>query len=152
MPLSTTTLAELIQRRHDCLRELLALVRRQHELATAGDLDGLLVVLTCKQPYLDSLQSSSRALAPFNGEDAESRVWADPSHRVRCQTLWNECAAMYDEIVTGEQSSEAMLRERRDQVGRRLEAAHSTHHVHTTYLQGTQPLAVHAGQLDLTEA
>ena len=39
------------------------------------------------------------------------------------------------------------------QIGRRLQTAHSTHQIHTAYLQGTRPLAPHAGgQLDLTEA
>ena len=153
MALSTSTLAELVQRRHDCLRELLILVRQQQELAASGDLDRLLAVLSQKQPCLAALESLSRALAPFRDEDAERRVWADPSQRAHCQTLWNECATIYDEIVEGERGSEAVLREQRDQIGQRLETAHSTHQIHTAYLQGTRPLAPHAGgQLDLTEA
>src|SRR2546421_10675275 len=99
MALSTSTLAELVQRRHDCLRELLILVRQQQELAASGDLDRLLAVLSQKQPCLAALESLSRALAPFRDEDAERRVWADPSQRAHCQTLWNECATIYDEIV-----------------------------------------------------
>ena len=151
--LTTNTLAELIDRRHDCLRELLGLARQQQELATSGDVDGLLTILGRKQPYLEALQRISTALKPFREDDADERVWADPSHRVHSQRRWDECAALYDQIVGLERTSEAVLRERRDQVSRQLDASHSSHQVHRAYLHGTQPPAGQTGgQLDLTEA
>ncbi len=153
LTLTTDTLTELIDRRHDCLRELLGLTRQQHELAAAGDVDGLLAILGRKQPYLEALQHIAAALKPFRDDDAEQRVWTDPSHRARCQRLWDECATMYDEIVSLERASETVLRERRDQVGWQLHASHSTHQVHRAYLHGTEPSADQTGgQLDLTEA
>ena len=97
--LSTDTLAELIDRRHDCLRELLDLARRQHDLAAAGDVDGLLAVLGRKQPHLEALQHVAAALKPFREDHAEERIWPDPARRGACQRRWQECAAMYDEIV-----------------------------------------------------
>ena len=66
MALSTSTLAELVQRRHDCLGELLSLVRQQRALAASGDLDRLLAVLSQKQPYLEAVIPSLNdpSLAP----------------------------------------------------------------------------------------
>ncbi len=151
--LSTDTLAELIDRRHDCLRELLDLARRQHELAAAGDVDGLLAVLGRKQPHLEALQHVAAALKPFREDHAEERIWPDPARRAACQRRWQECAAMYDEIVGLERSSEAILRERRDQIGRQLYDGHSTQQSHSAYLHGAQPSTGQTGsQLDLMEA
>jgi flagellar biosynthesis/type III secretory pathway chaperone len=151
--LSTDTLAELIDRRHDCLRELLGLTRQQRALAVQGDVDALLAVLGRKQPFLEALQRIAAALQPFHHDDAERRTWADPARRAGCQRLWDECATMYDEIVNLERASEAVLREQRDQVGRQLHASHSTHQVHRAYLHGTEPSTGQTGnQLDLTEA
>jgi hypothetical protein len=152
MTLTTDTLAELIQRRHDCLGELLSLTRQQSELAATGDLDGLLAVLDRKQPPLGALQRISRALRPFQKEDADSRTWAGSLPRAACQRLWAECEVMCHEIVELEQASENVLRERRDQISRRMDTGHWAQAIHAAYLQGTAPLAHGAGnQLDLTE-
>src|SRR5262245_15331278 len=117
MPLPTTTLAELVGRWHDCLHELLGLVRQQQELAERGDMDALLVVLNRKQPYLEALPRSARALDPCRGEDPESRVWADPALRTHCQRQWQACDEMRAELMKREQASEATLRGRRDSIG-----------------------------------
>jgi hypothetical protein len=151
--LSTDTLAELIDRRHDCLRELLGLARQQHDLAAAGDVDGLLAILGRKQPQLEALQHIAAALKPFREENAEQRVWPDASRRVACQRRWDECTSMHDEIVGLERASEKSLRERRDEVGRRLHASHSAHQAHHAYLHAVQPQSGQTGgQIDLTEA
>ncbi len=151
--LTTDILAQLIDRRHDCLRELLALARRQQELAAEGDIDGLLAILGQKQPHLAALQHVSAALKPFREDGADERVWSDPSRRAHCQRRWHECSDMYDEIVGLERTSEAILRERREVLGRRLHDGHSTQQIHQAYLHGTQPSPGNSGsQLDLTEA
>jgi hypothetical protein len=152
MSLTANPLAELIERRRDCLSELLGFARRQGELATAGDMDGLLELLHHKQPRLEALERISRALKPFQDEDAEERTWPDASSRAACQRLWEECDAMHRELVELERAGEAALRERRDQISRRLDTNLWTQAIHSVYLQGTQPLAFGAGtQLDIRE-
>jgi hypothetical protein len=150
--LTTDALAELIDRRHDCLSELLGLARQQQESAAADDMDGLLAILARKQPCLEALQRISAALRPFREENAEDRIWSDPSYRARCQARWDECAAMHEEIVQLERTSESTLRERRDQVGRQLHASHWAHQAHRAYLRPSGPAASPAGsQFDLRE-
>ena len=60
---------------------------------------------------------------------------------------------MYDEIVGLERASEKSLRERRDEVGRRLHTSHSAHQAHRAYLHAAQAQSGQTGgQIDLTEA
>jgi hypothetical protein len=152
MALATDILAELVQRRHDCLSELLSLTRQQYELASAGDLDGLLAVLDRKRPLLESLQRISRAMKPFSEEDPDQRSWSQAESRAACQRLWNDCDVMYRQIVGLEQTSQSILCQRRDQIALRIDTSHWAQAIHAAYLQDTAPLAQDAGnQLDLRE-
>jgi len=150
--LSTDTLAELVERRHDCLRELLALTEQQYRQANGGDIDGLLATLDRKQPYLTTLARLSTAIKAFERQDAQGRAWSEPAQRSLYQRLWKESSDLHARIVDLERQSETILQDRRTQLGQRLQLSHSTQEIHRAYLCGRQPAAAEAGnQLDLME-
>ena len=63
--METDILVQLIHAKHACLLQLRNLGRRQLELIEAGNLSGLLDLLSAKQRPLLELQRTERAINPF---------------------------------------------------------------------------------------
>ena len=121
----TDTLAELIQRRHACLRSLRDLGRQQLELIAAGELAHLLTLLAGKQRLLLDLQAAERALDPFRQQEPNRRTWRSADTRQQCARLAADCDSLLAEIVDQERQSEAAMSHRRDQTAASLEHFHT---------------------------
>ena len=117
----TDLLAELVGKRHGCLRQLRDVGRRQVEVVAAGDMELLLKILAAKQRLLDALLVVEKGLAPFHEQDPESRAWRSPEARQRCAATAAECDRLLTEIIGQEKQSESDLIRRRDEAAARLQ-------------------------------
>lgn len=144
---STKQLAELVARKHACLRELCALGEQQDAWIAAGDFDRLFALLSAKEQLLERLQGIERALDPFRDEDPEQRVWETPDARRHTAALAAECNAMLEEILEHERASESRLAAYRDRAAAMLAAAQQSVQARHAYARqgGDAP-----SQLDLS--
>ena len=85
--LETDILVQLIRAKHACLTQLRDMGRRQLELVDAGNLTGLLDVLSAKQRPLAELQRVERAWTRSGRKTREGRRWqsARTARRLRRQ-------------------------------------------------------------------
>lgn len=117
----TDLLAELAERRHECLQQLCALSLRQLELINVEDMTALLGVLAAKQRLLGELRELERGMDPFRDQDPETRVWRNPQARQRCAQLIAQSQAIFAEILAHEKQGESRLQTHRDQAAARLQ-------------------------------
>lgn len=122
--MDTERLAELIDRKHEVLRQLLLLAQRQHEVVSQGEMGRLLSVLASKQRMLHALQSVEAELSPFRQQDPESRLWRTAGQRQRVRGVVEQCEAMLGEIVRLETHCEREMVRRRDAAAARLQGTH----------------------------
>ena len=120
----TDVLAQLIRRKHECLRQLLEMGGKQVELVRSGSMTELLDVLSAKQRVLDRLVQIEGALAPFRDQDPEGRQWRSSDERRECAEKLDQCESMLAGIVAQEKQSEHELTRRRDEAATRLQGAH----------------------------
>ncbi len=144
----TDQLAQLLQKRHESLRQLAYLSRRQVELIDSGDLGTLLQILAGKQQLLGDLNAIERGLDPFRNQRPEERQWPDPAARERSARLVEESDLLLGEIFQLEQRSAGGLQQRRDEAAQRLQGLHTAHEARGAYL--AQPEARTYRQLDLS--
>ena len=71
----TDLLAELIERKLECLVKLQEMGKRQYDFAKADRITELLDVLAAKQRLLIQLQRIEQGLAPFRDQDPNQRRW-----------------------------------------------------------------------------
>ncbi len=145
--LQTDLLAELIQRKHACLTQLHAMGRKQLSTVMDGCMTDLLDLLAAKQRVLADLQRVQRALAPFGGQDPESRQWHNPEQRRQCAEKLEQCEALLREIVEQERESERELVSRRDKAAAQLQGVHAASQARGAYAGRAQVAPRH---LDLT--
>lgn len=120
----TETLADLIRAKRTCLTQLRDMGRRQLELIEAGEMTGLLDLLSARQRSIGQLQRIERALDPFRAEDPQQRRWRSPQDRAACADQLQQCDALLGEIVSQEKCAEAALILRRDQTAAKLQEVH----------------------------
>lgn len=133
---STAKLAELVARKHACLRELCALGEQQDAWIAAGDFERLFALLAAKEQVLERLQGIERALDPYRGEDPESRQWDSLEARRRTAALAAECDELLEQILVHERASESRLAAYRDRAAALLIAAQQgvqAHHAYTRH-------------------
>ena len=145
--LPTDQLAELVSRKHECLRALRELGRRQKVLVEAEDLSQLFKLLGTKQQLLVLLQELERKLEPYREEHPEHRVWESEEARANCAAMAGECPALLKEILTQEQESEQRLKERRDITEAQINSARSAGVARAAYVTHEQS---QMGSLDLS--
>jgi len=121
--LSTTKLADLIDKRHRCLLQLRDLGHKQGELIAAGEMGPLLRLIAAKNQLIAALQSIEQALAPYHDQDPEQRDWASSAARAHCADQVNTCQQLLEEVMELERRNEQSMIERRDQVATQLQAA-----------------------------
>lgn len=144
---TTELLAELIQRKLDCLRTLLDLGRKQREAVRADRIGALLDVLAAKQPVILELQRIERELAPFRDQDPDQRRWPTPERRRQCARQVDECETLFREIVAQERESEQELTRRRDELSVQLQGMHRASQAHGAYAAQSR---ARVSQIDLT--
>jgi hypothetical protein len=137
--LETDILIQLIRAKHACLLGVRDMGRRQLELIRAGDMAGLLELLSAKQRPLNELQRIERALEPFRGQKPEQRRWQSPDARAACADQIEQCAALLREIMVQEKQSEEVLLARRDHTAGQLQQMHAAGQARGAYLAPTQP-------------
>ncbi len=144
---NTHHLAELLERKFECLSQLRDLGHRQLERIDADDMTALLKVLGGKQRLLGDLQAIERALDPFRGQAPHERQWTSAVERARCGELMARCQQLFSEIVSQERSAETNLTRRRDEAERRLHGMHVASGAQRAYLQAE---TWNASSLDLS--
>lgn len=121
--LSTTTLADLIDKRHRCLLQLRDLGQKQTELIAAGEMGPLLRLISTKNQLIAALQSIELGLQPFHAQDPEQRAWETPEARARSAQQAEACQQLLDEVMQLERSNEQAMIARRDAVATQLQTA-----------------------------
>ena len=120
----TDLLAELIERKLDCLVRLHDMGNKQFEFAKADRITELLDVLAAKQRVLIELQRIERQLAPFRDQDPTRRRWPTPGKREKCAQQLAQCEALLAKIIAQERQSEGEMIRRRDDLADRLQGIH----------------------------
>ncbi len=143
----TEQLAKVIERRHQCLQQLRDLGRRQAELAEQGDLSQLMKLLGVKNHLIGLLRTIDQELAPFRGQDPETRRWASPADRDVCRRQAQACEQLLAEVIEQERRSESTMTARRDEAANRLQGAHVAQQARRAYQVPTGPVT---GRLDLS--
>lgn len=131
----TDLLAELLERRHECLTQLHDLGGRQLELIMAEEMSQLLGVLAAKQRLLGKLTACQRQLDPFRGQEPGERVWRSPEKREQCVTLAGVSDDLFARILDQEKRGEDCLRRRRDLAAERLRDVHAAGRATGAYAQ-----------------
>lgn len=121
--LSTDNLADLIARRHACLKQLHAIGVKQAELIAASDMTSLLRLVAGKQQLIAALQAIEHRLQPFHQQQPDDRQWSSASARAACAQQAAECRQMLDAVMQLEQANEAEMARRRDDVAQQLQSA-----------------------------
>lgn len=116
-------LAELVERKCDCLTQLHALSRRQMELIDNEQMTGLIDLLAGKQRLIGLLQGIDQQLAPYRGLPPAARAWSSDGDRARCASLLARCEALLADILRHEKLGEERLIERRNQTAARVASA-----------------------------
>jgi flagellar FlgN protein len=144
---STTTLSELIRKKHELLVQLRDAGSRQQELIAAGDMTQLLKLLSSKQRLLNGLQELERQLDQFREQKPEQRSWPNEAERQRCSQTAAHCEGLLAEIVKQERESESRLMAHRDRVAVQLEGLHQAVEARRAY---AEPVALDSCRLDLS--
>lgn len=141
MPLTTDHLAELIGRKHECLRQLHELGRQQLALVEAGDITALVKVLSAKQQLIAVLKQIESGLDPFRCELPEERVWRSDEDRARCAAEIERSEILFREILAQEKRGEQLLQRRRDEAAQQLQGAHAAGQARGAYAVHQDPRA-----------
>ena len=123
--LSTENLADLIAKRHHCLRQLDELGERQASLIESSDMTTLLKLISAKDQVIAALQAIESQLAPFHDQDPEARDWPSPERRAECAAQAAACQQLLQRIMARERSNEDLLTRKRDLVAQQLQSAQS---------------------------
>ncbi len=131
--LSTTSLADLIDKRHRCLLQLRDLGRKQSESIATGEMGPLLRLISVKNQLIAALQTIERELAPFHAQDPEQRDWSTAEARVQCAQKAEWCRLLLAEVMELEQQNEQNMVQRRDQVATQLQAVQAASNARGAY-------------------
>ncbi len=145
--METSTLAELIAKKHDLLVQLRDAGARQMELIDSGDMTHLLKVLSSKQRLLNGLHAVERQLDPFRRQNANQRNWATASQREQCSRTAGLCESLRSEIIEQEKQSELRLRAHRDRIAVQLDGLQQAAQARRAY---AEPSASDICLLDLS--
>src|ERR1700745_2596279 len=114
--LPTKSLAELITRKRDVLRQLSDVGQRQRRIVEEGDTTTLLQLLAAKQTLISALQDLESEMGPFHAEDPESRIWPTSEDRARCAGEAAECNQLLEQVVALEKESADRMTARKNEV------------------------------------
>lgn len=143
----TTRLGQLVEARHNFLKNLHELGQRQLESIEAGDFTLLMRILGGKQRLIESLQQVEAQLQPYRGQDPQLRRWTSSAEREQCARLAAASEQILLQIVAQEKQSEALLAAGRDRAAQQLETANRATQARGAY--AFENLSA-VGQLDLS--
>jgi hypothetical protein len=137
--IDTDLLAELIERKLECLVKLQEMGKRQFDFTRADRMTELLDVLAAKQRVLTRLQRIEQELAPFRDQDPSQRRWRTSKQRQRCAQQLKQCETLLAEIIAQEKQSEGELIRRRDDLADRLQGIHMASQARGAYTAESHP-------------
>ncbi len=129
----TEPLARLVAQKRRLLEQLVQLGRRQGELIAEGEVASLVQLLSGKQQLIAGLRVVEQGLDAFRHDDPEARQWPTPEARVACKADADACNALLAEALSTEQEHEALMSQRRDDIGTQLNRAQSAHAASSAY-------------------
>jgi len=135
----TETLTQLVSQKHDILKRLGDLARRQQESIREGGTQRLMRVLSAKQTLMTELQKVQRALTPFHQDNPDERKWRSSEARRQCRDMVEQCETLLAQLMNLERQCEAELRERRDATEAQLHESHDSATATRAYLRMPTP-------------
>lgn len=103
--LSTHHLYSLIESKLHLLTEIQELSIAQSDLVAKQDMSALMTLLSRKQDLMCMLEQIQSQLVPFQPQDPEQRVWADPARRKTCQNRILRCDQLLQQMIVMENRS-----------------------------------------------
>ncbi|MFY8200071.1 MAG: hypothetical protein ACOVLE_05345 [Pirellula staleyi] len=103
--LSTNHLYSLIESKLHLLTEMQGLSMAQSDLVAKQDMSALMTLLSRKQDLMGRLLHIQSQLVPFQPQDPEQRVWADPARRKTCQKRIARCDQLLQQMIIMETRS-----------------------------------------------
>jgi hypothetical protein len=143
---ATDLLAQLIERKLDCLSQLRRMGEKQLDLVRDDRITELLDLLAAKQRLLADLGGIERRLDPFRNQDPDKRQWSTPGARQACAQKLRQCETLLGQIISQEKESEGQLTRRRDEVAARLQGANLASRARGAYTAVSPP---QVSQIDL---
>jgi hypothetical protein len=143
----TDLLADLIQQKRDCLRQLQAAGEKQLELVREGRITELLDLLAAKQGVLRAVERIEKRLEAFRKQEPRQRRWRSPERRAECARHVEECEALLRRIVDVERYSERELIVQRDRTADQLQGVHRASQARGAYADASRPGGL---QIDLS--
>ena len=119
--LSTDSLFELIESKLHLLIEMQAMSLAQADLVTQHDMTSLMTLLSRKQELMSALGRVQSALARFQDEDPELRVWSTPGRRKDCKDMVARCDQLLQELIVMEDRSLNCMNLQRESVAAQLQ-------------------------------
>lgn len=116
----TDLLLECIQQRLELARNLRQLNHAQAAVASSGETDALLSILSRKQSLLESLNALQQRMLPYQDDIPQDRVWATTEHRLRCQEMAAEGGRILAEAMQLEQNTLEEFTARREAIAAQL--------------------------------
>jgi len=135
----TARLAELIDARLACIRNVNALSRKQLELIKNKEMVDLTALLERKQKTFKLLEQVERALDPFRDEEPEDRVWESQQLREETAAKISECEELLRETFERDKESEEMLSESRDEAAQKLRGLAAAGPAKNAYIEDQKP-------------
>jgi hypothetical protein len=131
--LTTDRLALLVSQRRRCLLQLRDLSGRQSALIDAGDMVGLMPLISAKSQLIEALRKIEQGLAPFQAQDPEQRAWPTAAAREACAADAEAGRALLQEVMAAERANERRMTDRRDEVAFQLQRLVDATHVRRSY-------------------
>jgi hypothetical protein len=122
----------------------------QAELVTRHDTNALFTLLSRKQSLMDSLKTVQSELAPFQSQDPERRLWANPQRRQVCQEMVKRCDQLIQQLVVMENRSVEQMSAQRDVVASQLQQNFDASQIETAYHASDVDPPATDGSLSLT--
>ena len=131
--LPTETLANLITKKHQVLKQLCEAARQQLAVANQGDVSTMLQLLASKQQLITDLQCVEHELRPHHKESPAQRQWRSENERDACRRRAYECNTLLNEIIHLENQSGDRMTARHNEAHIQSKHGYTSAQAHTAY-------------------
>ena len=131
--LPTETLANLITKKHQVLKQLCEAAHQQLAIANQGNVSTMLQLLASKQQLIADLQCVEHELRPHHKESPEQRPWRSENEREACRQQSYECNALLNEIIHLENRSGDRMTARHNEAHIQSKQGYTSAQAHTAY-------------------
>ena len=131
--LPTETLANLVTRKRQVLKQLCKAAHQQLAIANQGDVSTMLQLLASKQQLIADLQCVEHELRPHHKESPEQRPWRSENERNACRQQSYECNTLLNEIIHLENQSGNRMTARHNEAHIQSKHGYTSAQAHTAY-------------------